>query len=157
MNQFCDSMYFYQDSILFKPVEIKEDTEIVATGQEEIIHKVKSGDVLGKIAEKYGVKISQLQEWNKLKGTNINIGQNLVVYKKKTTIGSPQPTVLKSLPTVIGTNLEPETYIYYTVKEGDNLWDISLNYDDITPDDIMELNNIDENIKAGQVLKIKKK
>ena len=153
MNQFCDSMYFYQDSILFKPVEIKEDSAVVATEQEEIIHKVKSGDVLGKIAEKYGVKISQLQEWNKLKGTTINIGQNLIVYKKKTTIGSPQPTVLKSQTS----NFEPETYIYYTVKEGDNLWDISLNYDDVTPDDIMELNNIDANLKVGQVLKIKKK
>lgn len=153
MNQFCDSMYYYQDSVLFKPVVEKEDSEVVSTEQEEIIHKVKSGDVLGKIAEKYGVKISQLQEWNKLKGTTINIGQNLIVYKKKTTIGSPQPTVLKSQTS----NFEPETYIYYTVKEGDNLWDISLNYDDVTPDDIMELNNIDANLKVGQVLKIKKK
>jgi membrane-bound lytic murein transglycosylase D len=167
MNLLSDSIYYYQDSVLFKPVVEKEDSEVVATEQEEIIHKVKSGDVLGKIAEKYGVKISQLQEWNKLKGTTINIGQNLIVYKKKPEARSPksevsssQSTVLKpqtSNPPVVGQALEPETYIYYTVKEGDNLWDISLNYDDVTPDDIMELNNIDANLKVGQVLKIKKK
>lgn len=157
MNQFCDSMYFYQDSILFKPVEIKEDSEVVSTEQEEIIHKVKSGDVLGKIAEKYGVKISQLQEWNKLKGTTINIGQNLIVFKKtKTKVLPLVPSEGGESPFPLG-RAGDGNYILYTVKEGDNLWDISLNYDDVTPDDIMELNNIDENIKAGQVLKIKKK
>lgn len=157
MNQFCDSMYFYQDSVLFKPViEIEEPIEDYSN-KEEIIHKVKSGDVLGKIAEKYGVKISQLQEWNKLKGTTINIGQNLIVYKSKKTVISSQSTVIKTQIE----NSEPQTseteYILYVVKDGDNLWDIALNYDDVTPDDIMELNNIDANLKIGQVLKIKKK
>ncbi|MBI2280200.1 MAG: LysM peptidoglycan-binding domain-containing protein [Bacteroidetes bacterium] len=157
MNQFCDSIYFYQDSVLFKPVVTEEDSAIVATGQEEIIHKVKSGDVLGKIAEKYGVKISQLQEWNNLKGTNINIGQNLVVYKKtKTKVLPLAPSEGGETPFPLG-RAGDGNYIYYTVKEGDNLWDISLNYDDVTPDDIMELNNIDANLKIGQVLKIKKK
>lgn len=171
MNQFCDSIYFYQDSVLFKPIVTQEDSEIVSTEHEEIIHKVKSGDVLGKIAEKYGVKISQLQEWNKLKGTTINLGQNLIVYKKKPEARSPKSEVSSSQSTPDSyrdssqssnlqspiSNLSEIKYILYTVKEGDNLWDISLNYDDVTPDDIMELNNIDANIKAGQVLKIKKK
>ena len=157
MNQFCDSIYFYQDSVLFKPVVTQEDSAIVTTEQEEIIHKVKSGDVLGKIAEKYGVKISQLQEWNKLKGTTINLGQNLIIYKN---------TKTKVLPLALSEGGETPipfgragdgNYILYTVKEGDNLWDISLNYDDVTPDDIMLLNNIDANLKIGQVLKIKKK
>ena len=157
MNQFCDSMYFYQDSVLFKPVVEKEDSEVVATEQEEIIHKVKSGDVLGKIAEKYGVKISQLQEWNKLKGTTINIGQNLIVYKNtKTKVLPLAPSEGGGTPFPLG-RAGDGNYILYTVKEGDNLWDISLNFDDVTPDDIMELNNIDANLKIGQVLKIKKK
>ncbi len=157
MNQFCDSIYFYQDSVLFKPVVIQEDSAIVTTEQEEIIHKVKSGDVLGKIAEKYGVKISQLQEWNKLRVTNINIVKNLFVKNNKKTKALPLAPSEGGKTPIPFERAGDGNYILYTVKEGDNLWDISLNYDDVTPDDIMELNNIDANLKIGQVLKIKKK
>lgn len=46
------------------------------------IHVVKSGDVLGKIARKYGVTINQLKHWNHLKNTMIRIGQKLVIEQK---------------------------------------------------------------------------
>lgn len=153
INQFCDTIYFYQDSLINKPkidstIEEKEDVETISTTNEEIIHQVKSGDVLGKIAEKYGVKISEIQEWNKLKGTTINIGQQLIIYSnKKPATNSQKPA----------TNNQQSEMILYTVKSGDNLWDIAKNYPGVSAEDIMELNNIDENIKIGQVLKIKKK
>ena len=153
MYQFCDSMYYYQDSVLFKPAIVKEDSEIVTTEQEEIKYKVKSGDVLGKIAEKYGVKISQLQEWNKLKRTTINVGQHIIIYKKKTTTIKSTSTSKdkEDLPSERG------EFITYIVKDGDNLWDIAAKFPNVTAEDIMELNNIDENLKIGQLLKIKKK
>lgn len=43
------------------------------------IHVVKSGDVLGKIARKYGVSIRQIRQWNRLKSTMIRVGQKLVI------------------------------------------------------------------------------
>lgn len=157
MYQFCDSMYYYQDSVLFKPAVVKEDSEIVTTEQEEIKYKVKSGDVLGKIADKYGVKISQLQEWNKLKRTTINVGQNIIIYKKKTTKILPfVPSKGGDTPFPLG-RAGDGNYILYTVKDGDNLWDIATKFPNVTAEDIMELNNIDENLKIGQLLKIKKK
>ncbi|GAI04588.1 unnamed protein product, partial [marine sediment metagenome] len=50
-------------------------------------------------------------------------------------------------------------YIYYTVKWGDTLWDISKKYPEVSVNDIMELNNISNARKLvqGQVIKIKKK
>jgi membrane-bound lytic murein transglycosylase D len=157
INQFCDSIYFYQDSLLNKPildttVEEKEEIETVSNSNEETIHKVKSGDFLGKIAEKYGVKVSQIQEWNKLRGTNINIGQQLVIYTKS---NSKEPN--NSNSSSASESNSKTDFILYTVKSGDNLWDIAKNYPGVSAEDIMELNNIDENIKIGQVLKIKKK
>ncbi|MCB0380818.1 MAG: LysM peptidoglycan-binding domain-containing protein [Flavobacteriales bacterium] len=150
MHQYCDSIYFYQDSVLNKPiVEIEETT--IELDKEEIKHKVKSGDVLGVIAQKYGVRISDIQDWNNLKGTRINIGQTLIVYKKKISSKTPQKT---TEPEIISSD---GNYIMYKVKDGDNLWDIAANFDGVSPDDIMELNNIDENLQIGQVLKIKKK
>jgi len=151
-KQLSDSIYFYQDSIFFKPVVNQLDSEDISDNEEEIIHKVKSGDVLGKIAEKYGVKIAQIQQLNNLKGTTIHIGQNLIVNKKKSTVLETPPSIKTK-----ETTISDENFILYVVQEGDNLWDISLNYDNVTPDDIMELNNIDANLKVGQVLKIKKK
>ena len=42
-------------------------------------HKVVSGDTLFKVAQTYDVTISQLQEWNNMKGTTLRIGQTLIV------------------------------------------------------------------------------
>lgn len=150
MIQYIDSIYYYQDSILNKPIVEKEEIIVNNSDKEEIKHKVKSGDVLGSIAQKYNVKISDIQSWNNLKGTRINIGQILVIYKK-TSSKEPQKEVNTQ------TLSDDGNFIIYTVKEGDNLWDIAANFDNVSPDDIMEWNNIDENLQIGQVLKIKKK
>ncbi len=45
-------------------------------------HKVKSGEVLGSIARKYGVTVSQIMKWNNLKSANtLRIGQSLYIYR----------------------------------------------------------------------------
>jgi len=46
-------------------------------------YKVRSGDFLGKIANKFGVRVSDLRRWNSLKTTRLKIGQRLSVYPKK--------------------------------------------------------------------------
>ena len=48
-----------------------------------IRYKVKSGDYLGKIADKYGVRVSDIKRWNGLKTSNLKIGQRLYIYPKK--------------------------------------------------------------------------
>lgn len=52
-----------------------------STKRKSTTHTVKSGDVLGKIAGKYNVKVSDIQKWNKIKGTNIRAGQKLTIYR----------------------------------------------------------------------------
>lgn len=47
---------------------------------ERIVHKVKSGDYLGKIANRYGCSVSKIKKWNNLKNDNIRIGQKLILY-----------------------------------------------------------------------------
>ena len=49
---------------------------------EKVTYTVKSGDNLGKIAEKYGVTVNDLKIWNGLTGTMIKVGQKLVIHKK---------------------------------------------------------------------------
>ena len=48
-----------------------------------IRYKVKSGDYLGKIANKFGVRVSRIKSWNRMKSSNLKIGQRLYIYPKK--------------------------------------------------------------------------
>ena len=45
----------------------------------ETEYKVVKGDNLGKIARQFGVSVSDLRSWNKLKNDNLRIGQVLIV------------------------------------------------------------------------------
>ena len=48
----------------------------------KIIYRVVSGDYLGKIAQKFKVKVSEIKRWNNLKTDNINIGDKLIIYTR---------------------------------------------------------------------------
>lgn len=49
----------------------------------KISYKVKSGDVLGRIAGKYNVTVSQIMSWNKIKSAkSLQPGQTLTIYRK---------------------------------------------------------------------------
>ena len=50
---------------------------------ERTVHKVKSGETLGHIAGKYGVRVSEIKRWNGLRTDMIQIGQRIVVYPRK--------------------------------------------------------------------------
>jgi membrane-bound lytic murein transglycosylase D len=103
---------------------------------------VKSGDVLGKIATKNNVTVSQLMAWNNLESTFIKPGQKLVVSKK--VISTPK-----------NTNSSVKGAIYHTVQTGDTLWSISKRYDGLTVEQLKKLNNLDDNsLKIGQKLRV---
>ncbi|WKD85456.1 Membrane-bound lytic murein transglycosylase D [Polaribacter huanghezhanensis] len=46
-------------------------------------YKVRSGDYLGKIAKKFGVRVSQIKKWNRLRSTNLKIGQRLTIFPRR--------------------------------------------------------------------------
>ncbi|MEJ6674324.1 MAG: transglycosylase SLT domain-containing protein [Polaribacter sp.] len=48
-----------------------------------IRYKVRSGDFLGKIANKFGVRVRDIKRWNRMKTTRLKIGQRLSIYPKK--------------------------------------------------------------------------
>lgn len=61
------------------PEVVKGDS--VGQSGKKIVYTVKKGDVLGKIATRNGVTVSDLKRWNKIQGNNIRVGQKLVIYK----------------------------------------------------------------------------
>lgn len=44
-------------------------------------YTVKRGDNLGEIADKYGVSVAELRQWNRIKGNNIMAGQRIKIQK----------------------------------------------------------------------------
>ena len=56
--------------------------ESKAKSQNVVLHKVKSGDSLSRLAKKYGVSMAELRSFNRLKSDNIQIGQTLKIPTK---------------------------------------------------------------------------
>ena len=62
-----------------KKVDRKTDKTDKKSKKKQKTHKVKRGETLGEIAEKYGVGLSKLKKANGIKGNNIQIGQSLKI------------------------------------------------------------------------------
>jgi len=93
-------------------------------------HRVQRGDTLSEIADQYDVTVSQLRQWNNIRGSNIRIGQRLTVYSEQ-----GQPTE-------------------HVVRRGDTLIEIAQRYG-VSVANIKDWNNLTSNtIRIGQRLKV---
>lgn len=82
VNSFIDhenEIYTWKADSLFNPVALKKLKD--GMDGERITYKVKSGDVLGSIARRYGCTVAQIKRWNGLKKDNIRVGQKLIIYR----------------------------------------------------------------------------
>ncbi len=118
-------------------------------GRDRIVYRVRSGDVLGKIAIRYGVRVSDIKTWNNLRGTTIRIGQRLTLWVNPGRAGAEVASSSKK-PT-INTNLSGQKV--YTVQPGDTLWDITRKFQGLTVEKIKAMNNLSgSKIHPGQKL-----
>lgn len=96
-------------------------------------HQVKAGDTLFKIGEKYNVTIQQLKDWNNLTGSNLSIGQSLVIKKES---GQEQGGIT------------------HTIEPKETLFSISKKYN-VTIDEIKSWNNLQgQSLAIGSILQI---
>ncbi len=90
-------------------------------------HKIQKGESLGRIATRYRTDVATLKQINRLKGNTIRTGHSLLI-----------PTAQKSLKHYslsldnrrykgLKRSGDGQRYIY-TIKRGDNLWDIGRHY-----------------------------
>ena len=63
------------------PQVVKGDQYAGGRSSNRTVYTVKKGDNLGKIATRHGVTVSNLKRWNRIKGSNIRVGQRLSIYK----------------------------------------------------------------------------
>lgn len=129
----------------------KHDFERLAKQLEErpyIYYKVRSGNSLGYIASRHGVRVDELRQWNNLRGNMIHPGQILKVMLPPGK--SVQNIVEKSNPAPI---TKPISGNQYVVQPGDTLWSIAKKFDGLTIEKLMSLNGLPNNkITPGQKL-----
>lgn len=53
----------------------------------KIVHRVKRGDTLYSIAEKYNVSVGEIKRWNRLRGNLIKEGQRIIIYTNSSASG----------------------------------------------------------------------
>jgi len=119
----------------------------------KVRYRVRSGDYLGKIARKYGVRVSQIKKWNGLRSNNLKIGQRLTIYPRKPVTSSNKKVTTNQPKKVINT----EGKSTYRVQKGDSLWSISQKFPGVSVQNIKEWNDISSNkLKIGMTLVVSK-
>ncbi len=117
------------------------------------LHKIKSGESLSTIAQRYGISVSTLKQWNNLYSTRITAGKSLRIYGKTANTKS-EPASKESVEKYANWTGD---VAYHTVKSGENLWLIAQKYPGVSADNIKALNKLNSNnLKIGQRLKIPK-
>lgn len=99
--------------------KVNDGTKLPAFKQDRTIHRVRKGEYLGKIANRYRVSVRSLKRWNGLRSNNLRIGQKLVIYPS----GSYRAS--KSKPSKKLNLTKSGNYVYYEIQRGDTLWEIS--------------------------------
>lgn len=129
-----NSLYLYNDSIK-KPDSLDKKSSIpnIETNT-PVYHTVKSGDMLGRIAQKYEITVEQLKIWNNLSNDIIQPGQQLIVNMSikpsNTNKNNPPPAAKKEI---------------YTVKSGDTLGSIARKYN-VSVSNLKKWNNLKNDI-----------
>lgn len=129
----------------------------------KITYTIQPGDVLGSIASRYSVSVSDLKRWNGLSNDNIRAGDKLVIYTGNNKAVSTQKTTTTTTNTNHAkstnskesskySNLKASVYI---VKSGDTLWDIAQKYG-VSVDYIKKINKLSsDKLDVGQRIIIK--
>jgi membrane-bound lytic murein transglycosylase D len=130
---------------------LARNTEGTTYGRDRMVYRVRSGDVLGAIAIRHGVRVNDLKKWNNLRSNTIHVGQRLNIWLRTnsnntTTLASSKPKApIPAIP-VPGSKM-------YTVQPGDTLWDISKKFEGLTIEKIKSLNNLSTSkLQPGQKL-----
>lgn len=110
-------------------------------------HTVKNGESIGMIATRYKISLSDLCRWN-------NLTEKAVIHpNQKLIVSNPEK---KPSASAVQESDQQKKYIYYTVQQGDTLWEIANKYQGVTVEQIREWNNLknSDRLQPGQKLKV---
>lgn len=115
-----------------------------------VYHRVRAGDTLGAIASRYGVTVAALRAGNKLRGTIIHPGQDLLVTAAPAAAARLAALEAGSPPVRTGTKGGK-----HVVRPGDTLWGIARRHG-VNMDHLARANGLSTRgtLSVGQVISI---
>lgn len=142
------------------PKVFKEE-KVVSFKDVTKFHKVKRGDVLGEIADKYGVSIADVKKWNKMKSNNVQLGQNLKIVTNERVVSTVKKEIKSDRAVAVAEKARKEDNDeaqkmsdYYIVQKGDNLSSIAKKYG-VSIEELKKWNELpDNNVKLETKLKV---
>lgn len=129
LSIYQDSIALYQDSIWNNSFYLEDKLSLK-------YHRVKKGDVLGRIAQEHNVTIKQIMEWNNLENSRIYIDQKLKLFAAD--------------------NINNDEYLIYQVQLNDSYWEIAQRFPNIRVKDLLAYNRF-QFLKPKDKLRIIKK
>ncbi len=150
---------FVQNQV--KEPKIYSDEKVVTFKDVTKLHKVKKGDNLGEISEKYGVTIAEIKKWNKLRNNNVPLGKKLKIISNERVVTTVRKLVMSE--NIASTEkIKKEQKIdstaksedFYIVQQGDNLSSIAKKHN-VSVEDLKDWNDLSNNtVKLESKLKI---
>ncbi len=120
--------------------------------EEPVIHTVQKQETLYSISKQYGVSITELKSWNELSGNNLEMGQELKIYRDSR---GGQVTGDPSESSIVTKGNTQQKNTYYTVKSGDTLYRIAREHN-MSVSELKALNDLRSNtIAVGQQLTVR--
>jgi membrane-bound lytic murein transglycosylase D len=148
-----------RDSIHGKFKTVKPDIVAYKQVNESTTHRVRSGEVLGTIARRYGVSVRSLKSWNNLRSDLIKPGQRLTIHKKQSVPVNATAKAKTTVSAAKSSAIKEGNYVYYVIQPGDTLWDIANRHEGVTVSELKRINGVYnvKNLKPGQKIKISEK
>lgn len=146
-----------------QPEELKtyKEEKVVSFKEKTKTYKVKRGDNLGEISEKFDVSVADIKRWNKLKRNTVAVGKSLKIISTERVVTVVKKEVKSD---ALASNekskkdrrqdAEKPADVVYVVQQGDNLNTIAKKYN-VSVEDLKKWNNLhDNNIQLESKLKI---
>lgn len=120
-----------------------------------VYHRVRKGDTLGAIADKYGVSVTALRASNKIRGSIIHPGQDLLIAAAPRAGDTTRTASLAPMVAEPVASPRRSSSNRHVVRQGETLWSIARSHG-TTMDRLANLNGISRSstLSIGQVLSI---
>ncbi len=134
-----DKVDYYSSIDKMSPAE-KQNLIFVNSGDSYVEHRIKSGESLKTIANKYGVSVAQIKDWNNLKSNRLVRGRKLMIYSGESRRSSENRSIASNRTTK------------YKVRHGDSLGKVAEKFG-VTVAQLKMWNKLTSNkIAAGKLL-----
>lgn len=151
-----DTIFGKETALASKATKTFKEEKVVSYKDVVRYHKVRRGDNLGEISDKYGVSVAQMKKWNKLRSNNVMVGANLKIVKNERVVTTVRKEI-KSDKNVVEVavalneaNEKPSDF--YEVQRGDNLFSIAKKFN-VSLEDLKKWNNLNDlNVEQGSKL-----